>query len=396
MKILSVNAGSSSLKFKMFEMPEEEVIISGRFERIKDPKNSFYSIEVNGDKYTKNAPLNSHSDAIEILIQELFDNKVIDSLDDLASVSHRLVHGGDKYPNSVVLDEESLKVVESFVGLAPLHVPANVMCVKAFMEKAPNAVQVGCFDTAFHQTIDKERYIYPVPYEWYEQYKVRKYGFHGQSHKYVTETISKILNKENVNAIICHIGQGASISAIENGKCIDTSMGFTPNSGVVMGTRSGDIDYGIIKYMMNNANMTFEEVDDALNKKSGLLGLSKVSNDWRDVDDAITKGDKQAYLAHKILVNSIVDYIARYYVELKGQVDALVFTAGLGENASHIRRMVIDRLNCLGFYCDREVNDQTRFGKEGIISTKDSKIPVYVIGTNEELMMARDAFDLIK
>ena len=395
MKILSVNAGSSSLKFKMFEMPEEKVLIAGTFERIGG-QGSFYRVTINNEETKKEAELKSHSDAVEILIQELFDNKVIESLDELSAVAHRLVHGGDKYPNSVILDNESLKVVESFKDLAPLHVPANVMCVRAFMKKAPNAAQVGCFDTAFHQTIDKERYIYPVPYEWYEKYKVRKYGFHGQSHKYITETISDILGNKEVNAIVCHIGQGASISAIENGKCIDTSMGFTPNSGVIMGTRSGDIDYGIIKYMMKEANMTFDEVDRALNKESGLLGLSKVSNDWRDVDAAITEGNKQAYLAHKIFVNSIVDYIARYYVELKGQVDALVFTAGLGENAHHIRRMVIDRLACLGFECDREANDQTRFGKEGIISTKNSKIPVYVIGTNEELMMARDALDLIK
>lgn len=395
MKVLSVNAGSSSLKFKMFEMPEEEVLIAGTFERIGG-KGSFYRVTINGEETKKEAELKSHSDAVEILIQELFDNNVIESLDELSAVAHRLVHGGDKYPNSVILDEDALKIVESFKDLAPLHVPANVMCVKAFMKKAPNAAQVGCFDTAFHQTIDKERYIYPVPFEWYEKYKVRKYGFHGQSHKYITETIGNILNNKEVNAIVCHIGQGASISAIENGKCIDTSMGFTPNSGVIMGTRSGDIDYGIIKYMMNEAGMTFDEVDRALNKESGLLGLSKVSNDWRDVDAAITEGNKQAYLAHKIFVNSIVDYIARYYVELKGQVDALVFTAGLGENAHHIRRMVIDRLNCLGFECDREANDNTRFGKEGIISTSNSKIPVYVIGTNEELMMARDALDLIK
>ena len=395
MKILSVNAGSSSLKFKMFEMPDEKVLIAGTFERIGG-KGSFYRVTVDGEEVKTETELKSHSDAVEILIQELFDNNIINSLDELTAVSHRLVHGGDKYPNSIIIDDEALKVIESFKDLAPLHVPANVMCVKAFMEKAPNAHQVGCFDTAFHQTIDKERYIYAVPYEWYEKYKVRKYGFHGQSHKYITEAISKELGKEEVNAIICHIGQGASISAIEKGKCIDTSMGFTPNSGVIMGTRSGDIDYGIIKYMMNEAGMTFDEVDKALNKESGLLGLSKVSNDWRDVDAAITDGNKQAYLAHKIFVNSIVDYIARYYVELKGQVDALVFTAGLGENAHHIRRMVIDRLNCLGFECDREINDQTRFGKEGIISTKNSKIPVYVIGTNEELMMARDALDLVK
>ena len=395
MKVLSVNAGSSSLKFKMFEMPEENVLIAGTVERIGG-KGSFYRIKINGEETKTETEIKSHSDAVEILIKELFDNKIIESLEELGAVAHRLVHGGDKYPNSTKLDEESLKVVYSFKELAPLHVPANVMCVTAFMEKAPNAVQVGCFDTAFHQTIDKERFIYAVPYEWYEKYKVRKYGFHGQSHKFITETLSEMLNKKDLNAIVCHIGQGASISAIENGKCIDTSMGFTPNSGVVMGTRSGDIDYGIVKYMMKETGMTIEEVDNELNKKSGLLGLSKVSNDWRDVDAAITDGDKQAYLAHKILVNSIVDYIAKYYVELKGQVDALAFTAGLGENASHIRRMVIDRLACLGFECDREKNDETRLGKEGIISTPNSKIPVYVIGTNEELMMARDAYDLSK
>ena len=395
MKVLSVNAGSSSLKFKMFEMPEEKVLIAGTVERIGG-KGSFYRIKINGEETKTETEIKTHSDAVEILIKELFDNKIIESLEELGAVAHRLVHGGDKYPNSTKLDEESLKVVYSFKDLAPLHVPANVMCVKAFMEKAPNAVQVGCFDTAFHQTIDKERFIYAVPYDWYEKYKVRKYGFHGQSHKFITETLSEMLNKKDLNAIVCHIGQGASISAIENGKCIDTSMGFTPNSGVVMGTRSGDIDYGIVKYIMKETGMTIDEVDNELNKKSGLLGLSKVSNDWRDVDAAITEGDKQAYLAHKILVNSIVDYVARYYVELKGQVDALAFTAGLGENASHIRRMVIDRLNCLGFECDREKNDETRLGKEGIISTPNSKIPVYVIGTNEELMMARDAYDLSK
>lgn len=395
MKVLSVNAGSSSLKFKMFEMPEEKVLIAGTVERIGG-EGSFYRIKTNGEEVKTEAEIKTHSDAVEILIKELFDNKIIESLEELGAVAHRLVHGGDKYPNSTKLDEESLKVVYSFKDLAPLHVPANVMCVKAFMEKAPNAVQVGCFDTAFHQTIDKERFIYAVPYEWYEKYKVRKYGFHGQSHKFITETLIDMLNKKDLNAIVCHIGQGASISAIENGKCIDTSMGFTPNSGVVMGSRSGDIDYGIVKYIMKETGMTIDEVDTELNKKSGLLGLSKVSNDWRDVDAAITEGNKQAYLAHKILVNSIVDYIARYYVELKGQVDALAFTAGLGENASHIRRMVIDRLACLGFECDREKNDETRLGKEGIISTPNSKIPVYVIGTNEELMMARDAYDLSK
>ena len=394
MKIISVNAGSSSLKFRMFEMPEEKVLIKGVFERI-GIDNSFYTIEFDDQKIKKEIILNNHQDAVKILMQELLDNNIISSLDELNGVSHRLVHGGDKYPNSCILDEEVLKEVESIKDLAPLHVPANLMCVRAFMKEVPNAKQIGCFDTAFHQTIEKDRFIYPVPYEYYEKYQVRKYGFHGMSYKFVTEKMKSILGKEDVNLIVCHIGQGASISAIENGKSIDTSMGFTPNSGIVMGTRSGDIDYGIIKYMMGKSGKSFDEIDKDLNKNSGLYGLSKVSSDWRDIDKAIGEGNEQAKLAHYIFVNSITSYVSKYYVELNGKVDALVFTAGIGENAAHIRRMVIERLSCLGFSINRELNDETILGKEGLISNEDS-IKIYVIPTNEELMMARDCFDLIK
>ena len=395
MKIISVNAGSSSLKFRMFEMPEEKVLIKGVFERI-GINNSFYTIEFNSNKIKKEVELKNHEDAVKILMQELLDNNIISSLSELSGVSHRLVHGGDKYPNSCILNEEVIKEVESIKDLAPLHVPANLMCVKAFMKEVPNTIQVGCFDTAFHQTLEEDKYIYPIPYSYYTDYKVRKYGFHGMSYKYITETMKEKLNKDSVNLIVCHIGQGASISAIKDNKSYDTSMGFTPNSGIVMGTRSGDIDYGIIKYMMNNSDKSFDDIDKDLNKKSGLYGISMVSSDWRDVDAAIKEGNKNAKLAHYVFVNSIVSYISKYFVELNGDIDALVFTAGVGENAPHIRRMVVERINCLGFKIDRELNDITRLGKEGKISTKDSKYDIYVVPTNEELMMARDCVSLIK
>lgn len=395
MKILSVNSGSSSFKFKLYQMPEEIILISGNFERI-GYDSSFYTIKYNGEKIEKKAKLSNHIDAINIALDEILNNKIIDDINEIQAVSHRLVYGADKFKESVILTDEIVDMLDEYKDLAPLHMPANVECVKALMKILPNIKHVGCFDTAFHLTIDKERYIYPVPYEWYEKYNIRRYGFHRQSYRYIIPTVCHILNKNEANLIICHIGQGASISAIENNKCIDTSMGFTPNSGIVMGTRCGDIDYGIIKYLIKKQNMSFDEIDDMLNRHSGLLGMSNLSNDWRDIDDAITKGNRQAYLTHKIFVDSIVTYISKYYVELKGQVDALVFTAGVGENASHIRRMVIDRLNCLGFYCDNELNDITRLGKEGIISSKDSKVPIYVISTNEELVMAKDAYELVK
>ena len=395
MKVISVNAGSSSLKFRMFEMPEEKVLIKGVFERI-GINNSFYTIEFNSNKIKKEVELKNHEDAVKILMQELLDNNIISSLSELSGVSHRLVHGGDKYPNSCILNEKVIKEIESIKDLAPLHVPANLMCVKAFMKEVPNTIQVGCFDTAFHQTLEEDKYIYPIPYSYYIDYKVRKYGFHGMSYKYITETMKEKLNKDSVNLIVCHIGQGASISAIKDNKSYDTSMGFTPNSGIVMGTRSGDIDYGIIKYMMNNSDKSFDDIDKDLNKKSGLYGISMVSSDWRDVDAAIKEGNKNAKLAHYVFVNSIVSYISKYFVELNGDIDALVFTAGVGENAPHIRRMVVERINCLGFKIDRELNDITRLGKEGKISTKDSKYDIYVVPTNEELMMARDCVSLIK
>jgi acetate kinase len=393
MKILSVNAGSSSLKFQAYEMPEEKILIKGRFERI-GINNSFYTIWINGQKEEKKIDLPNHKVAFKIVAEELLNYHVVNDLSEIDAVGHRVVHGGDKYANSVIIDDDVIDAIERLSDLAPLHNPANITGIKAAMESFKDAKQIACFDTAFHQTIKEDKYIYGVPYEWYQKYAVRKYGFHGMSHKYVSNRAIELLDKEFSNVIVCHLGQGGSISAVRDGRCIDTTMGFTPNSGTIMGSRSGDIDYGIIPYIMKKENLTIEEVDNKLNKESGMLGISGISNDFRDIDEAIGKKDKKAILAHHIYVNSIVKYVSQYYVELGG-VDAICFTAGVGENAPHIRRMVLDRLSCLGIKCDREVNDRIR-GKEGIISTSDSTVKCYVIPTDEEVMIARDAFELAK
>ncbi len=393
MKVLSINAGSSSLKFQMYEMPQEEVLISGRFERIGLDK-AFYTIKLNGEKIEKKAELKDHGVCVEILINELLENKVISSLDEIKAVGHRLVHGGDKYSESVVIDDKVIKTVEELSDLAPLHNPANLMGVRAFMEKIPNATQVGCFDTAFHQTMKEDRYLYAVPYEWYEKYGVRKYGFHGMSHRYVSERLAELVDKDYCNVIVCHIGNGGSISLVRDGKCVDTSMGFTPNAGIIMGSRCGDIDYSIIPYIAKKTGKTLDEIDTMLNKESGILGASGISSDFRDIDEAIANKNQRAIMSHYLFVNSIVNYIAKYYVELNGRIDAIGFTAGVGENAPHVRRMVIDRLQCLGLKIDREKNDAIRFGKEGLVSASDSKIPVYVVPTDEEVMIARDTYRL--
>lgn len=398
MKILSVNAGSSSLKFTLFLMPEGKELIGGYFEKI-GLEDSFYSIKMNGEKVKKVASVKNHNDAVKILIDELINNKVINSLYELDGVGHRLVHGGERYTDSVIIDEDVINTVTELIPLAPLHNPANLIGVKAFMEALPNVSNVGVFDTAFHQTMKKEQYLYSVPMAWYNDYKVRKYGFHGTSHKFITKTMKEMLGREDVNLIICHIGSGGSLCAVKDGVSYDTTMGFTPNAGIMMGTRSGDIDYSLIPYVMKEGNMSLTEVDNALNKKSGLLGISNISSDHRDIEEAISSGNNDAVLANKMYVNRIVNYIANYYVELDGNVDAIVFTAGLGENAIGFRKEVMEKLECLGIKLDEEENNKIAGFKEvhsGIISTKDSKVPVYVVPTNEELMIATDTYDLIK
>ncbi|MDD5836210.1 MAG: acetate kinase [bacterium] len=390
MKVLSVNAGSSSLKFQLYEMPEAKVLISGVFERI-GIADGIYTIKQEGKKDEYKADLPNHTVAVDILLKTLIERKVINSLDEIKGVGHRLVHGGDKYNKSVIIDDDVMKQLNDLIPLAPLHNPANIMGVEAFKKAIPNALEVGCFDTAFHQTLEEDRYIYPVPYEWYTKYGIRKYGFHGLSHKYVSERAAQLLCTKYCRVIVCHIGSGGSISAVKNGKCIDTSMGFTPNAGIVMGSRCGDIDFSMLPYIMKETGMSLEEVDKTLSKKSGMLGISGISSDFRDIENQISNGNHKAILAHYLLVNSIVKYIAQYYVELGG-CDMLCFTAGVGENSAHVRRMVVERLKALGFRIDREKNDATRFGKEGLISASNSTVPIYVIPTDEEVMIAKDTY----
>lgn len=390
MKILSVNAGSSSLKFQMYEMPEEKVLISGVFERI-GIENSFYTIKLNGEKIKKEVVLNNHTDAVKILTNELLENNIVSDLSEIKAIGHRMVHGGEKYASSVLLTEDVITAVEELSDLAPLHNPANLVGVRAFKEVIPSAVAVGVFDTAFHQTMEEENFLYPVPYEWYKKYGVRKYGFHGTSHKYVSEKMASILGKEETKIITCHIGNGGSLAAVKNGKCIDTSMGFTPNAGIIMGSRSGDIDASLIPFVMKKTGMNISEIDNALNKKSGLLGISGVSSDSRDIEDGIKSGNDRCKLAQEMYVNKIVKYIAEYYVELGG-ADAIVFTAGVGENSITTRKQIIDKLACLGIKLDEQRNNVR--AEVALISTDDSSVKVYVIPTDEEVMIARDTYKL--
>ena len=391
MKILSVNAGSSSLKFQLYEMPEEKVLISGLMERI-GVGNSFYTIKVNGQKIKKEVELNNHEQAFEVLVKELEENNVVKSLDEIKGIGHRVVQGGDYFDKTVVIDDEVLSKIEELSSLAPLHNPAAATGIKAAMEVFPNAVQTAVFDTAFHQTMPKENYLYALPYEWYENYKVRRYGAHGTSHKFVSERMNEILGRTNTKLITCHIGNGASVSAVVNGKCLNTSMGLTPNAGLIMGTRCGDIDASIIPYVMEKTNMTPKEMDNAINKKSGLLALSRKSSDSRDIEEGIAQGDENCILAQKMYVRRIVDYIAKYYVEMEG-CDAIVFTAGIGEKAIDTRRDIINELGVLGVTLDEEANNVK--SEERLISAKDSKIECWIIPTDEELMIARDTLALI-
>lgn len=393
MKLLSVNAGSSSLKFRLYEMPEEKLLMKGMFERI-GLFGSCYSIRIGDEKISKDVPLKDHNEAVKILLDELINNRVISSLNEIEAVGNRVVHGGNKYSKSVEITDRVLMEIEEISDLAPLHNPAALKGIYAFKKNIPNAKLVACFDTAFHQTMKEKTYLYPVPYEWYVKYDVRKYGFHGLSHKFITEKMKEMLGK-NPNLIICHIGNGASITAVKDGKSIDTSMGFTPNAGIMMGTRSGDIDYSILSYIMKKEERNLDWMDSQLNKKSGLEGIAGMS-DLRDIDRAYEARDAKALLALDMYTDKIVDYVAKYYVKLGGEVDAICFTAGGGENDDIIRKEAINKLYPLGIYLDEEKNKETivRKGVEGIISSNESKIPVYVLATDEELMIARDTYDL--
>lgn len=391
MIILSVNAGSSSLKFTGFKMPEEEVIVSGLFERI-GIAGSCYTIKLNGEKIKKERDLPNHEEAVKILIDELLLNGVIKSLDEIEGVGHRLVHGGEKYANSVIIDDDVISTVTELIPLAPLHNPANLIGVETFKKLLPNVLNVAVFDTAFHQTMDKSAYIYPVPYEWYSEYGVRKYGFHGTSHKYINDKISEILNRKDLKVISCHLGNGGSITAIDSGRVVDTTMGFTPNAGLVMGTRSGDIDASFIPYVISKSKKSLDEVISDLNKKSGLLGISGVSSDSRDIEAGVNEGDVRCVLAEEIYENKMVSYIASYYC-LLGGADVICFAGGVGENGITVRRNIINKLAPLGVKLDADANNVR--GVVTKISSDESKVLCYLIPTDEELMIARDTYNLI-
>ena len=392
MKIISINTGSSSLKFSLFNMNNESVISSGLFERI-GIEGSCYTIKFNGEKIKQEIELNNHTDAVNVLLEKLISLNIISSLDDINGVGHRLVHGKDKYNKSVIITDEVVSDLDLFKDFAPLHNPANILGINAFREALPNVDMVGVFDTAFHQTMSEEAYLYPVPYNWYKDYGVRKYGFHGTSHRYIADYVTKMLGTDKYCLISCHIGNGGSITAIKDGKCVDTTMGFTPLAGIMMGTRSGDVDPSIITYVMEKEGKNAGEVINDLNKTSGLLGLSEISSDMRDIVQKCDEGNERAILARDKYVRRVVDYIAQYYV-LLGGADLIVFTAGVGENSVPLRKLICEKLACLGIKIDLEKNNV--FGETAKISTDDSKVDVYVIPTDEELMIARDTLNLIK
>lgn len=394
MKIIAVNAGSSSLKFQLLQMPSEDVIVSGVVERIGIP-NSVIKIKLNGKKLEELIDIPDHSVAVDLLLKKLVDLNIVTSIDEIDGVGHRVVHGGEAFSDSVVITDEVIDAIEAVSDLAPLHNPANLTGIRAFQTALPHIKGVAVFDTAFHQTMEKETFLYGVPYDWYEKYGVRKYGFHGTSHKYVSYRVAELLGKkvEDVNTIVLHLGNGASICAVQGGKSVDTSMGFTPLAGILMGTRSGDIDPAIVDFISEKENKSVKEVITDLNKKSGYIGMSRNSSDSRDLWTATHSGDKQSILAIKKQVKMICDYIAAYYVTM-GRVDAICFTAGVGENAIFTRQLIAKRLAPLGVEIDLERNFVR--GEERLISTDESNIKLFLLPTNEEVMIARDTLRLSK
>ena len=391
MKILTINAGSSSMKFSVIELPEAKELISGYFQRI-GIDNSFYDVKINGEKLHRDMDLPNHLVALEAIKKEIVELGVVSSLDEIDGIGHRLVHGGEKYKSSVLIDDEVITTCKKFEKLAKLHMPAMLSCIEASKQAFPNTPMVAVFDTSFHQTMEPKNYLYAVPMDWYKNYGVRKYGFHGTSHRFINKSISEYLNRSDLKVISCHIGSGASLCAIDSGRVVDTSMGFSPMTGIMMGTRPGDVDPSVVQYMMDEAGMTIDDVMTALNKKSGLEGICGKS-DSRDVEDGIKAGDEACILAQDMYTQKVANYIAMYNNLLNG-ADVIVFTAGLGENSIQTRIDVMDKIKSLGVKIDLEKNNFR--GKFGIISADDSTIPVYVIPTNEELMIAMDTYEIVK
>ena len=393
-KVMAINAGSSSLKFQLFDMSCERTISKGVIERI-GLRDSVFTLYVNEERIQENSDIANHDVAVSLLLDYLIKHGVIRSYDEIDGVGHRVVHGGEMFSDSVLITEEVMKQMEKLSSLAPLHNPANITGIQAFQRMLGNVPTVAVFDTAFHQTMPESSYLYSIPYEYYEDYRIRKYGFHGTSHKYIMERAGDMLEKpvNQLRLISCHLGNGASITAIDKGKSIDTSMGFTPLAGVTMGTRSGNVDPAILPYMMEQTGDSIEEIINTLNKKSGLLGISGFSSDLRDIEIEAFQGNKRAQIAIDIFVDRIRQYIGAYVAKMSG-VDAIIFTAGIGENSSHMRSRILEGLEFMGVYCNPIENDI--LGHERFISYSHSPVKVMVIPTNEELVIARDVMNIVE
>lgn len=387
--VLAINAGSSSLKFQLIRMPEETIVTKGLVERI-GIKDSIFTIEVNGEKIKNVKDIKDHEEAINIMLDSFKEHGIIDDINDIAGTGHRVVHGGELFPTSALVTDEVEEKIESLCELAPLHNPANLMGIRAFRKLLPNIPHVVVFDTSFHQTMPEQSYLYSLPYQYYKDYGIRKYGFHGTSHKYVSQRAAEIMDKpiEELRIISCHIGNGASIAAIDGGESIDTSMGFTPLAGVTMGTRSGNIDPALIPFIMHKTGQSAEEVLNVLNKESGLLGISGTSSDLRDLESDAEEGKERAQLALDVFASRIHKYIGSYATRMHG-VDVIAFTAGVGENSSTVRAKVLEGLEFMGIYWDPKKNEAIH-GEEGFINYPHSPVKVIVIPTNEEVMIARD------
>ena len=396
MKILVLNCGSSSLKYQLINMETEEVLASGKYERIGEDE-AFITHKVNGQKIEIKHPAKTHEEAVDFTLKQLInpEYKVIDSLDEISAIGHRLVHGGEKINKSVIITDEVVEVLKECIDLAPLHNPAGIIGIEACKKVMPGKPMVGVFDTAFHQTMPKERYIYPVPYEYYKKYGIRKYGFHGTSHMYVSQRLAEIVGKDisELKIVTCHLGQGSSICAVEGGKSVDTSMGLTPLAGIPMVTRSGDLDPSVVTFLMKKEGWTAEEAENMLNKKSGVQGISGLAPDFREIEAASYGDNERAEIAIEKFKYEIASYIAKYAVAMNG-VDYIVFTGGVGENQINIRRGICEKLEFMGVKIDVEANNVR--GEEKEISAPDSKVKVYLVPTNEELMIAKETARLIK
>lgn len=393
-KVLAVNAGSSSLKFTLYEMPEEKMLTSGIVERIGFV-DAIFTIRVNGEKVTKVLPIADHSVGVNLLIEGILEHKIIHELNEIVALGHRVVHGGEAYSSSTIFTEEVYDdLYENMMPLAPLHMPPNLIGYRSFKAALPEAVHTAIFDTAFHTTMEEDFFVYPFPYEFYTEHKVRRYGFHGTSHRYVSQRVATLMNRDvdNLNIITLHLGSGASIAAIEKGVVVNTSMGFTPLAGIMMGTRTGDYDPAIIPYLMEKLNVTAQEVIDISNKKSGFLGVSGVSSDARDIQEGVNRGDQRSILAQKLFANRVMAYIGEYYMQL-GTVDVILFTGGIGENDAILREMILQRVKQgLGITYDKDLNASVR-SKEIKLSLEDSKVDVWLVPTDEEIILARDAYE---